>query len=205
MVTGSELPPAITEERFTRLVVEFANSGQLTDVLLRIPGIRLLAELASFTGRAVPGRIRGHLPTPELDALRERLRDDLTAIIHDDIDGRNLRRLASAAAKTDINPRYEIDPHGKLIARLIYKHESPAAAIAYGTLLMADEGRPFRRDLKQCQLKGCGLFFFASDSPAQTGRNRSRFCTPEHMHEHHKSTGAERVRRHRERQARKQK
>jgi hypothetical protein len=200
MVTLVNVPPAVTEARFTRLVAEFANSGQLTGVLLRIPGVRLLSAIDK-TGRAIPGGIHGHIPTPELDALREQLRADLTAITQDKLDGRNLRRLTTAAAKVQITPKYEIDSQGKLIFTYQYLPESPAAAISYGTLLMADQGRPFRRDLKKCQREGCGRFFFSSDSPALTGRDRSRFCTPEHMDEHHKSTSAERVRRWRERAA----
>lgn len=188
--------PAITEERFTRLCVEFANSGQLTGPLLRIPGVRLLVAVGSFTDKRLSrGAVAGHLPSPELEALRKQFRADLTAIVGGRLDGRNLRRLAAAASKVHITPAYTVDSDGKLHSSFRYQHENAAAAIAYGTLLVADEGRTFRADLRQCCLKSCGRFFFKTDTPAATGRDRDRYCEPAHREEAHKATSAARTRR----------
>jgi hypothetical protein len=99
----------------------------------------------------------------------------LSAIISGNLDGRKLRRVIAAAQKVEIRPRYEINPQGRLVSTYRYIREDPAAAIAYETLLIADEGRVFRRDLKQCRPKGCGRLFFWPDSSASTGRGRTRF------------------------------
>jgi hypothetical protein len=89
------------------------------------------------------------------------------------------------------------DPH--------YLPADPTAALAYAVLLVADTERPFRADSKQCRLETCAKFFFSSDTPAPTGRDRSRYCTPAHRNEAHHATSAERMRRWRERIARKSK
>ena len=193
MVTFTETPPAITEERLTRLVAEFANTGELTGVLLRIPGVRLLVAI-DRNGRVIPGEVHGHAPTKDLSDSQKQLCTDLVAILHDELDGRNLRRLTVTANKMKITPKYQVDSEGKLAAVYHYDPEGPAAAIAYGTLLIADTARPFRRDLKRCRLESCGRFFFSSDSPALSGRDRTKFCSPEHLQLHHQSTSAERVR-----------
>jgi hypothetical protein len=206
MVTFKEVPPAITEQRYTRLIAEFANSGQLTGVLLRIPGVQLLAQI-DRSGQVIPGTAVSNVPIEhwkELREIHEQLRKDLSALLHAGIDPKGLRRLTEAA-RMQATPQFRIDSNGELLRTWHYMPEGPAAAIAYGVLLIADAAGPYQRDLKQCRLDSCGRFFFSSDSPAATGRDRSRYCTPEHMGKAHKQTSAARTRRWRERKVKKAK
>lgn len=201
MVTRKDSSSAITEERYTRLVVEFANTGQLTGALLRVPGIRLLVPLESFTGKVERNVVVGHVSTEELERLRGRLREGLSAIAQDTIGKEDLRKFGAEASELKIEPTYDFDDTGRLTASYHYFPPGASAAIAYGVMLLADAARPFRGDLKQCRLTTCGRFFFSSDSPAATGRDRARYCTPEHMLEAHRATSAERTRKWRKRKA----
>jgi hypothetical protein len=199
MTTADDAVPAITEAKFTRLCVDFANTGQLKGVLLRVPGVRLLVAIDQ-KGEVLPDGVHGNLPTPELEALRKRLQAHLAAITHDrPISLVDLKKLSAAASRTSINPVYSISDNGALETSYRYLPESIEAAISYGVLLMVDTERPYRRDLKRCCLPACSRYFFSSDSPAATGRDRVLYCSRDHMIERHKSTSAERTRRWRER------
>jgi hypothetical protein len=199
-------PPSVTEAKFARLVVHFANTGQLTGALLTTPGLRVLVPMDSGGKKLVQRDVvMGHVPTEELERLRKRLREVLTAITRDTVGAKDLQWLSDDASALKIEPSYQVDKHGKLTATYTYFPPGISAAISYGVLVIADTARALRADLKQCRLERCGCFFFSSDSPAATGRDRARYCTPEHMIEAHKATSAERTRRWRERKARKQK
>jgi hypothetical protein len=195
----AEAVPGITEAAFTRLCVDFANTGQLSGLLLRVPGVRLLVAI-DRKGEVIPESIHGHLPTPELEVVRKRLRNLLSAIANDrPIIATELRKMAAAASHTQMTPMYSIKPNGVLESSYRYMPENIEAAISYGVLLMADVGRPYRRDLKKCCLPSCSRYFFSSDSPAPTGRDRVLYHSPECMIAKHKTTSADRTRRWRER------
>ena len=61
-----------------------------------------------------------------------------------------------------------------------------AAALALGTLLLIDQGRPYQKALCRCKLPRCERFYLARRNPKGGPANRT-YCTSDHRDEHHDS------------------
>jgi hypothetical protein len=202
-VGESSTDPAVSEGDLLRTAVEFANTPALRGVLLHVPGLKLprsIAEESRERGLDLSLHISGD---PELSAVRERYREDLTAVIEagsDALPARTISRLKQAAARIVLIPRYGFT-NGDLRVSYHYLPESLEAALAYSVLLLRDNSRPFRADFARCKLERCSRFFFRSDTAKGQSRQRQFYCCDDHMLEKHRATGALRVQRHRAKKA----
>jgi hypothetical protein len=61
-----------------------------------------------------------------------------------------------------------------------------ASALAFATLLVMDQSKPYSKDLSRCKLRTCQRFYLAQKNPKGGGKNRT-YCSPEHRQEHHDS------------------
>ncbi len=68
--------------------------------------------------------------------------------------------------------------------------QTRAQVLAYALALLIDVDRPYGRDLRRCQLEGCGAFFLLERT---RGRARERYCSEQHMTEAQKPTASHRV------------
>jgi len=172
--------PNITEKSLVRAVVNFANTGQARD----LPG----APVIIVNGQSFC------LASPEMDALRAQLQNDLTAVVQDALAGSTLQRL-----RKDSSRMVQVPIHEMSLGVPTYRYfpMDLSAVLAHTVLMLRDKAKNgLGKDLKQCKLAGCGQFFLSSDMVADTskgGRPRERFCKPEHMAAA-QTPGAERTR-----------
>lgn len=79
--------------------------------------------------------------------------------------------------------------------RSYYEFNNFVELVDVGVLLLADVERGFREKLCECQLDGCGVFFF--EKKPKTGRPQRKYCTPSHMLEAHSLNAPKRMARRR--------
>jgi hypothetical protein len=203
-----------------RSVVKFANEGTLSGVPLCAPDVRVMTPL-----RVEPkyvARVDGtpidetHMAVQEIPStpvllpaerqavLRAQLRADLSNATIAKISARDMKRLTCSAAETVAMPTYDMSVRKRqrvLRVRWHYWPDCLEAILSYGVLLLCDDERGSGTDLKQCQLKGCGQFFFVSDHKKHTGRPRASYCSDEHRDQAHQATSYARVLKWRRKQA----
>lgn len=72
-----------------------------------------------------------------------------------------------------------------------YAFSTYADLVNLGVMLLADVDRAFNNKLCECQLEGCGAFFF--EKKPETGRPQRKYCTQTHMLEAHTRNAAVRM------------
>lgn len=137
-------------------------------------------------------------------ALRDGLRERLARATADI--ARERRRMGSSpshwahlAHQVRLYPERAL-VNGALEIRFITMVRDLPAALDYGLLLLLAANRPFGGALRQCALAECGRFFLY-EKPT-TGRARTRYCSEEHRLKYHAQDAKNRVRRMREKRAR---
>ena len=135
---------AIAEMDLVRRVISFANLGRPEG----LPGIRAL-EVNGQTFILMEG-------IPEQQA---QLRKDLAAIVRADLSGPAVARLLKQARHVIVRS-YEIQ-RGELEPRERHFVGDSLATLLADVLLRVRSNEKLRKDLRQCQLKGCGRFFLA--------------------------------------------
>jgi hypothetical protein len=201
MLASASTGPAVSEREFLESAIDFANSPTLKGPFLHVPGLKLpkrLMEESSERGLTVALGVND----PALLEQRDQFREDLAAIIEagtDSLAPSTATRLKQDAARMVLVPRYTFESR-RMQVRFHYLPEDLKAVLAYVILILRDESKRFKTEFARCQFKRCGKFFFISDVVSQ-GRRRKSYCCEEHMAEQHRETGADRVRRHRERVA----
>jgi hypothetical protein len=204
--------PAVSEPQFLRDVVAFANDGTLGGVLLCAPDVRVTEPLrieskylARVDGKPIDAaRMVAHeippthfVSPPERQAeLRAQLNADLKAALAHKLAPQDIERLIYAAEQMVAVPAYELEGRRSkrhLRTRMRYWPMSLESILSHAVMLLLDDKRELAADLKQCQLKRCGQFFFVSDHKKHTGRPRTSYCSDEHRDEAHKATSYARV------------
>lgn len=189
-----------SEADLLRQVVAFANDGKARGVVLDIM-MSMQPEVAELLRKG--GFELTVTVSDNSDGAREhtQLRQDLSEVIQAGegfLSPETASRLMSSSRRMALVPRYE-SVRGELRTSYSFFPESLGAMLAYAVLLLRDKARPFREDFARCKLERCQVYFYRSDRLDQTGRSGRDYCCPEHMTERHRQTGAERVRRTRDR------
>ena len=190
--------PTLSERELLEQSVEFANSGALTGALLHIPGLLLpkrIMEDSLERGLHVAIYVAGN---PQQAKWLEQFREDLASCFTaaDRLPFPTANRLKKEAGRMVMVPTYAM-VNGSLRVTYHFLPESLPALLAYAILVLRDESKEFKADFARCKLARCGKYFFISEVPQGPGRHRKSYCCAEHMKEQHKSTGAERVKKHR--------
>lgn len=185
----------LSEQELLDAALEFANKGSARAWLALLSGIKVPADLFSSPRVAA---IADRVVAEEFEPARQRLVDDMAAVVRGADTSAIARRAAREAARVVLVPHFEL-VDGALRVTHRYLAQDLAARVSYVVLLLLDSSRDFGRRLCQCKLETCERFFWERRS-TQGGRRGRSFCSPEHMREHNSATAAERVRRHREKQ-----
>lgn len=195
LANGSAYPP-LEEEELARSGVEFANLATVRGVLALIGGMQLPA------GADVEPKYRGVVEralADEYSTERTQLIADLAAIVGGTDTAEIAKRSVAAASRMVLVPHYELDD-GQLRVTHRYLAESLSARLAYITLLLLDQSRPYRGRLCRCRLETCGNFFWERRS-VEGGQPGRAYCRHEHMQEAQKALMLERVRKYRKNKA----
>jgi hypothetical protein len=201
MLASTSTGPAVSERDLLESAIDFANLPTLKGPLLQLPGLKLPRRLMEDS-RKRGLTVAFGVDDPALLDQREQFREDLAATIEagdDSLAPSTAARLKRDAARMVLIPRYTFESH-RMRVRYHYLPEDLKAVLAYVILILRDESKRFKAEFARCQLKRCGKFFFIPDVVSQ-GRRRKSYCCEEHMLEQHRATGAERVQKHRARQA----
>ena len=181
---------ALQRQRYPRTwirrVVEFANTGKLGPLVGVLRRGAVAPDAVSAAG--LRARVVADL---ELIAAGAELSDSTVQRLLDGTDG-----LTITVAKFGKADRELV---------LLTTADRLEALTSYVTLLLYQarpDERQFPGDLRRCQLESCSRFFFARDQlEAHGGRPVTKFCSREHMLEHHAQSGAERTAKYRQRKA----
>jgi hypothetical protein len=181
--------PAFTEQQFLREVVDFANSGEMPNVLASDPNPIM------------------HVDADTMDGVRRGFRADLQALIDGRLTTADKKRIYAAADRMLMIPRTRDD-------RTVIYRFVPAnfeAAVAHAMRLLIASPPDQQEDLKQCQWKDCNRdedapevpyvrrFFFVSQrreaqeaaGKERTGKLPDRYCCEEHMRAAHRVRATE--------------
>lgn len=118
----------------------------------------------------------------DLAQLDAKLHKDIATVADGDAHSRVVLRVARELVR--VPARVAVSIHGPgthLSVRPVLLPRTRKGALAYALALLLDDDLPYRRELRRCQLDGCGKFFLVYRPPL--GRPRDRYCTPEHMQE----------------------
>jgi hypothetical protein len=178
--------PVISERELFRRVVAFANTGRPDG----LPGARTLTVNGQTFWVVAPNVDPGKQHTELCKHLGEIVAGGLSAT--------STARLCAAATHVVVKSYHR--ERGKVIARdrhFVGDHIEKGIAD-----VLLREG--LAKDLKRCQLPGCGRYFLASDQPHEEGARGRRpylYCSDPHRAEAKKSAGANRTARWRARRA----
>lgn len=153
-------PPSITESERVRLLIALVNGEKLDGEAWR-----------QLTGKAFVPSDEAPIGIPHIVGLA--LTTILQIFVSGSMEARDAlaRRIEKVVASPCVLITATVDQ--KVISR------GPWGALTYALWLLVDAQRPFRARLCNCQYSECRRYFM---SPAKKGpgRQRTRYCSPQH-------------------------